>query len=106
MQALGAGLLHGASTSTPKPWRRTWRSCNPRSELAARARLLPTCRRSPTSHLHLHTVLEAAGGLVVAEDDWWGSRAPGADVPVTGAAVAAILCQILDGHADCQSVSC
>ena len=37
----------------------------------------------PLSHLHLHAALEAAGALVVAEDDWWGARAPGADVALT-----------------------
>jgi hypothetical protein len=41
----------------------------------------------PLSHIYLHQVLEQAGGLVVAEDDWWGSRAPGDDVLPTGSAL-------------------
>jgi benzoyl-CoA reductase/2-hydroxyglutaryl-CoA dehydratase subunit BcrC/BadD/HgdB len=44
----------------------------------------------PLSHLHLHEALESAGALVVAEDDPWGSRAPGADVPLTGSALEGI----------------
>ncbi len=31
----------------------------------------------PLSHLRLHQALEGAGAVVVAEDDGWGSRAPG-----------------------------
>jgi benzoyl-CoA reductase/2-hydroxyglutaryl-CoA dehydratase subunit BcrC/BadD/HgdB len=44
----------------------------------------------PLSHLALHEALEEAGALVVAEDDWWGSRAPGDDVPLAGSAKEAI----------------
>ncbi|HEY1295119.1 MAG TPA: 2-hydroxyacyl-CoA dehydratase family protein [Chloroflexota bacterium] len=44
----------------------------------------------PLSHARLHAALESAGALVVAEDDWWGSRAPGADVPLAGSAREAI----------------
>lgn len=35
----------------------------------------------PLSHSSLHRALEQAGGLVVAEDDAWGSRASGEDRP-------------------------
>jgi benzoyl-CoA reductase subunit C len=35
----------------------------------------------PLSHLSLHRYIEQQGGLVVAEDDHWGSRAPGNDPP-------------------------
>jgi hypothetical protein len=39
----------------------------------------------------LHEAIEAGGGLVVAEDDWWGARAPGSDVPLAGVALDAVL---------------
>ena len=61
----------------------------PDPDLEARARLL-VITSEPLSHLGLHRALEAAGGLVVAEDDWWGSRAPGNDVPLAGSAREAI----------------
>lgn len=35
----------------------------------------------PLSHLNLHVALEEGGGLIVAEDDAWGSRAPSDDTP-------------------------
>jgi benzoyl-CoA reductase/2-hydroxyglutaryl-CoA dehydratase subunit BcrC/BadD/HgdB len=38
----------------------------------------------PLSHTRLHAALEQAGALVVAEDDCWGSRAPGADIALDG----------------------
>jgi benzoyl-CoA reductase subunit C len=38
----------------------------------------------PLSQLHLHQRLEEAGGLVVAEDDAWGSRAAGDDIASAG----------------------
>jgi benzoyl-CoA reductase/2-hydroxyglutaryl-CoA dehydratase subunit BcrC/BadD/HgdB len=46
----------------------------------------PPCRRlllatsEPLSHVALHEAVEHAGGTIVAEDDWWGARAPGGDV--------------------------
>jgi benzoyl-CoA reductase/2-hydroxyglutaryl-CoA dehydratase subunit BcrC/BadD/HgdB len=57
-------------------------AAQPEARLTGRPRLmlLPS---EPLSHVHLHQVLEDAGALVVAEDDWWGSRAPGADVAPT-----------------------
>jgi benzoyl-CoA reductase/2-hydroxyglutaryl-CoA dehydratase subunit BcrC/BadD/HgdB len=61
----------------------------PRPDLNRRPRLL-VITSEPLSHLALHRVLEDAGGLVVAEDDWWGSRAPGDDVPLAGSAEEAI----------------
>ena len=36
---------------------------------------------SPLHHPKLHEALEAQGAIVVAEDDWWGSRAAGAKLP-------------------------
>jgi benzoyl-CoA reductase/2-hydroxyglutaryl-CoA dehydratase subunit BcrC/BadD/HgdB len=61
----------------------------PKPELHDRPRLL-VITSEPLSHLFLHTALEEVGGLVVAEDDWWGSRAPGDDVPLAGSAREAI----------------
>lgn len=41
----------------------------------------------PLHHPRLHQALEAHGAVVVAEDDWWGSRAADADIePGVGAA--------------------
>jgi benzoyl-CoA reductase/2-hydroxyglutaryl-CoA dehydratase subunit BcrC/BadD/HgdB len=54
--------------------------------LAGRARLL-LVPSEPLAYLHLHQTLEDAGALVIAEDDWWGSRAPESDVPLTGSAL-------------------
>ncbi|MES1203261.1 MAG: 2-hydroxyacyl-CoA dehydratase family protein, partial [Pseudomonadota bacterium] len=34
----------------------------------------------PLTHTTLHEAVESAGGRIVAEDDWWGARAPGGDV--------------------------
>lgn len=34
--------------------------------------------------LHLHEAVAAAGGSVVAEDDWWGTRSAHQDAPATG----------------------
>jgi len=61
----------------------------PHAALQARPRLL-VVTSEPLSHTRLHATLESAGGLVVAEDDWWGARAPGADVPLAGSAREAI----------------
>jgi benzoyl-CoA reductase/2-hydroxyglutaryl-CoA dehydratase subunit BcrC/BadD/HgdB len=58
----------------------------PDASLSGRPRLL-VLPSEPLSHTYLHQVLEQAGGLVVAEDDWWGSRAAGDDVPPTGSAL-------------------
>ena len=34
----------------------------------------------PLDHANLHRAIEAHGAVVVAEDDWWGSRAAGRDL--------------------------
>ena len=34
----------------------------------------------PLDHPHLHRAIESHGAVVVAEDDWWGSRAAGAAI--------------------------
>lgn len=52
----------------------------PEPGLAGRARLLVVASE-PLYHPHLHDALESAGAVVVAEDDWWGARAAGADIP-------------------------
>jgi benzoyl-CoA reductase/2-hydroxyglutaryl-CoA dehydratase subunit BcrC/BadD/HgdB len=36
---------------------------------------------TPLHHPKLHEVLEACGAVVVAEDDWWGARAAGPNIP-------------------------
>jgi benzoyl-CoA reductase/2-hydroxyglutaryl-CoA dehydratase subunit BcrC/BadD/HgdB len=59
-------------------------------ELARRPRVLVLSSES-LSGVHLHAALEASGALVVAEDDWWGTQAPGADISLGGAAKEAIL---------------
>ncbi|HWA20813.1 MAG TPA: 2-hydroxyacyl-CoA dehydratase family protein [Caulobacterales bacterium] len=46
---------------------------------AARPRLL-LATAEPLTHTTLHEAVERAGGRIVAEDDWWGARAPGGDV--------------------------
>ncbi|MBV9580541.1 MAG: 2-hydroxyacyl-CoA dehydratase [Chloroflexi bacterium] len=60
-----------------------------RPGLSARPRLL-VVTSEPLSHTGLHQAVESAGAWVVAEDDWWGSRAPGADVPLAGSAYEAV----------------
>ncbi len=66
------GTLEDAATLTGRP----------------RLVILPS---EPLSHVQLHRALEDAGALVVAEDDWWGSRAAGHDIPRTGDALDGIL---------------
>jgi benzoyl-CoA reductase subunit C len=51
-----------------------------RPQLDARPRLL-VVPGAPLSDLRLHTMLEEAGAVVVAEDDCWGSRSATTDVP-------------------------
>jgi len=34
----------------------------------------------PTDHTRLHEAVEREGAVIVAEDDWWGSRAAGLDI--------------------------
>jgi benzoyl-CoA reductase/2-hydroxyglutaryl-CoA dehydratase subunit BcrC/BadD/HgdB len=88
LRALGAGyfLQPEAYTQALESY---LKGVEPNPELDGRVRLL-VITSEPLSHLGLHRALEAAGGLVVAEDDWWGSRAPGNDVPLAGSAREAI----------------
>jgi benzoyl-CoA reductase/2-hydroxyglutaryl-CoA dehydratase subunit BcrC/BadD/HgdB len=53
----------------------------PEPDLAGRPRLL-VVTSEPLYHPALHDALEAAGALVVSEDDWWGARAAGRDIPI------------------------
>lgn len=39
---------------------------------------------SPLDHPFLHQAIESHGAIVAAEDDWWGSRAPGEDIRTDG----------------------
>jgi benzoyl-CoA reductase/2-hydroxyglutaryl-CoA dehydratase subunit BcrC/BadD/HgdB len=55
----------------------------PEPDLAGRPRLL-VVTSEPLYHPRLHDALEGAGALVVSEDDWWGARAAGRDIPETG----------------------
>jgi benzoyl-CoA reductase/2-hydroxyglutaryl-CoA dehydratase subunit BcrC/BadD/HgdB len=89
MQALGAGYFM-PSDAYAETLAAYLAQLQPGPSLQGRPRLL-ILPSEPLSHLHLHETLEAAGALVVAEDDWWGSRAPGADVSTTGSTVDAIL---------------
>jgi benzoyl-CoA reductase/2-hydroxyglutaryl-CoA dehydratase subunit BcrC/BadD/HgdB len=41
-------------------------------------------------HVRLHAALESHGAIVVAEDDWWGTRSVGADINSGGDALNAI----------------
>ena len=61
-----------------------------RKPRAAGPRLL-VVTSEPLQNLALHETLEATGATVLAEDDWWGSRAPGEDVGFSGSALEAIL---------------
>ncbi len=45
---------------------------------------------SPLHHTGLHQAIESHGAVVVAEDDWWGSRAPAKEIPQDGELVRAI----------------
>jgi benzoyl-CoA reductase/2-hydroxyglutaryl-CoA dehydratase subunit BcrC/BadD/HgdB len=56
----------------------------------AKSRLL-VVTSEPLDHTGLHEAVEAAGAVVVAEDDWWGARAPGGDLPLTGSGREAVL---------------
>lgn len=58
---------------------------------AVPGRRLLVVTSEPLSHTQLHDTLEAAGAYVSAEDDWWGSRAPGENVPLASSPADAIL---------------
>ena len=45
---------------------------------------------APLDHVRLHATLESHGAIVVAEDDWWGTRSVGVDISANGDAVKAI----------------
>lgn len=45
---------------------------------------------APLDHIQLHAALESHGAIVVAEDDWWGTRSVGADISSDGDALKAI----------------
>jgi benzoyl-CoA reductase/2-hydroxyglutaryl-CoA dehydratase subunit BcrC/BadD/HgdB len=79
IRAIGAGFfMHPAAfAETLEGWLSDLR---PEPDLSGRPRLL-VVPSEPLYHPHLHDVLEAAGALVVAEDDAWGARAAGADIP-------------------------
>jgi benzoyl-CoA reductase/2-hydroxyglutaryl-CoA dehydratase subunit BcrC/BadD/HgdB len=89
LMALGAGYF-----LAPQPYavalEQYVASLSPDAALQGRPRLL-VVTSEPLSHTRLHAALESAGALVVAEDDWWGSRAPGDDVPLAGSAREAVL---------------
>ena len=88
MQAIGAGYFMAPSDYADVLARYV-------DDLAARKpretgpRLL-VVTSEPLQHLKLHEALEGAGATVVAEDDWWGSRAPGDDIGFAGSALEAI----------------
>jgi benzoyl-CoA reductase/2-hydroxyglutaryl-CoA dehydratase subunit BcrC/BadD/HgdB len=44
----------------------------------------------PLDHLEFHAAIEAYGAVVVAEDDWWGSRAAGDDIAMNADPICAI----------------
>ncbi len=45
---------------------------------------------SMLDHPHLHRILESHGAVVAAEDDWWGARAGGVDIPIDDDPIPAI----------------
>jgi benzoyl-CoA reductase subunit C len=70
-QASHAGALHELIEAAPDAARA--------EALARRPRLLVVAAE-PLFHTALHDALESAGGLVVAEDDFWGARAGELDI--------------------------
>ncbi|MFC1532158.1 2-hydroxyacyl-CoA dehydratase subunit D [Thermodesulfobacteriota bacterium] len=88
MQAIGAGFfMH------PKDYCEAMNdylpTLKPDASISDRPRLLVTTSE-PLHHLNLHEALESAGGLVVAEDDWWGTRSAGGDIDENGPLVETI----------------
>ena len=82
MEVIGAGFcMH------PAPYAQTLerylQELGPAPAPKSAPRLL-IASSEPLPQLHLHQRLEEAGGLVVAEDDPWGSRAPGDDIASAG----------------------
>jgi benzoyl-CoA reductase/2-hydroxyglutaryl-CoA dehydratase subunit BcrC/BadD/HgdB len=89
LQALGAGYFLAPSTYA-ELLAEYVAQLHADPDLAPRPRVL-VLASEPLSHLDLHRALEAAGALVIAEDDWWGSRAPGTDIATEGPPDEAIL---------------
>ncbi|MBV9327644.1 MAG: 2-hydroxyacyl-CoA dehydratase [Chloroflexi bacterium] len=85
LQALGAGYL-----MPPHEYRDALETYLQTVDSTRGGPRLLIVTSEPLSHTELHRALESAGALVVAEDDWWGSRAPGANVPFAGSAREAI----------------
>ncbi|HEX8967541.1 MAG TPA: 2-hydroxyacyl-CoA dehydratase family protein, partial [Chloroflexota bacterium] len=85
LQVIGAGYFMPPEAYA-ETLERYLTDLRPDPELSGRPRLL-VIPSEPLSHLHLHQTLEGAGASVIAEDDWWGSRAPGSDVLPTGSAL-------------------
>jgi benzoyl-CoA reductase/2-hydroxyglutaryl-CoA dehydratase subunit BcrC/BadD/HgdB len=88
LQAIGAGYFM-APESYAEALGAYVAELRPDSRLDDRPRLL-VVTSEPLAHTALHQALETAGAIVVAEDDWWGSRSPGEDVPLAGSALEAI----------------
>jgi benzoyl-CoA reductase/2-hydroxyglutaryl-CoA dehydratase subunit BcrC/BadD/HgdB len=79
MRAIGASYFEEPTTYA-ETLERFLKGLEPEPGLDGRPRLL-VVPSEPLYHSALHEVLEEAGALVVAEDDWWGARAAGEDIP-------------------------
>jgi len=53
---------------------------------------------TPLHHPRLHQALEAHGAIVIAEDDWWGSRAVDANISVARGNAASLLKPIFENY--------
>jgi len=78
LRAIGASYFMEPATYA-ETLERFLKGLEPEAGLDERPRLL-VVPSEPLYHPALHEVLEAAGALVVAEDDWWGARAAGEDI--------------------------
>ncbi len=45
---------------------------------------------APLDRVGLHAALETCGAVVIAEDDWWGTRSVGADIDASGDVLSAV----------------
>lgn len=92
MQAIGAGyFLHPAAYGDLlEAYLSDLKAASP-PVIAHRGSRLLVVTAEPLPHLHLHEALERAGAFVAAEDDWWGSRAPGENAPLASSPTDAIL---------------
>jgi len=88
MRAIGASYFMEPAAYT-ETLERFLASLEPEPGLDGRPRLL-VVPSEPLYRPALHEALEQAGGLVVAEDDWWGARAAGEDIPEDTAPLMAI----------------